>query len=209
MRAIHATQTLASNLKAMSAAGNLPKELPMKKLLKTLLVAGVMSTAAMAAFSQSGHTMMEQGMGHGDKQGMRHMDPAKMDQMVAKHMADLKAKLKITASQEGAWNSFTTAMKPSGEMTAMGPRPDMAELEKLPMPQRMDKMRALRKERMTAMDAGMDKREDAAKALYAVLSPEQQKVADAEHAKMMGRLHGKRMHMGLAPETDKAAAAKS
>ena len=118
----------------------------MKKLLKTLLVAGALSTAAMAAFSQGGHSMMDKGMmGHGEKQGMRHMDPAKMDQMVAKRMAELKAKLNITASQESAWTTFTTAMKPSADMAAMGQRPDMAELEKLPMPQRMDKMRALRK----------------------------------------------------------------
>ena len=182
----------------------------MKKLFKTMLVAGALSTAAMAALSQGGHSMMEKGMmGHGEKQGMRHMDPAKMDQMVAKRMDELKAKLKITASQESAWISFTSAMKPSADMAAMGQRPDMAELEKLPMPQRIDKMRALRKERMTTMDAGMDKREDAAKALYAVLSPEQQKIADAEHAKMVSRHHGKRMQMGSAPETDKAAAAKS
>jgi hypothetical protein len=152
--------------------------------------------------------MMEKGMmGHGDKQGMRHMDPAKMDQMVAKRMADLKAKLNITASQESAWTSFTTAMKPSSDMAAMGQRTDMAELDKLPMPQRLDKMRALRKERMGAMEAGMDKREDAAKALYAVLSPEQQKVADTEHSRMMGRQSGKRMHGGAMPESDKPASA--
>ena len=174
----------------------------MKKLLKTLLVAGVLSTAALAAFSQTGPTMMEH--------GMRHMDSAKMEQMVAKHLVDLKSKLKITASQEGAWTAFTTAMKPSGEMAAMGQRPDVAELDKLPMPQRLDKMRALRKERMSAMDAGMDKREDAAKALYAALSPEQQKVADTEHSRMMGRQSGKRMHGGAMPEGDKpASAAKS
>ena len=202
MRDIHSARTLESNLKAMSAAGNLLKEHTMKKLLKTMLVAGVLSTAALAAFSQSGPTMMEH--------GMRHMDPAKMDQRVAKHMAELKSKLKITAAQEGAWIIFTTAMKPSGDMAAMGQRPDMAELEKLPMPQRMDKMRALRKERTAAMEAGMDKREDAAKALYAVLSPEQQKIADAEHARMMGRQLGSRMHGGAMPQGDKpASAAKS
>lgn len=176
-------------------------ERTMKKLLKTLLVAGVLSTTAFTAFSQSGPAMMEH--------GMRHMDPAKMDQRVARHMTDLKAKLKITASQEGAWTTFTNAMKPSGDMAAMGQRTDMAELEKLPMPQRMDKMRALRKERMTAMDASMDKREDAAKALYAVLTPEQQKVADAEHAKMMSRHHDKRMHLGSAPQTGQADSGKS
>lgn len=184
----------------------------MNKLLKSLLVAGVLSTAAIAAFSQGGHGMMEQGMmghgSHGSKSGMRHMDPAKMDQMVNKRLSDLKAKLKITAAQEGAWTTFTTAIKPSGDMMAMGKRPDMAEMAKLPMPERMDKMRSLRKEHMATMDANMVKREDAAKALYAVLSPEQQKVADAEHAKMMGGHHGKGERKGAGP-AKAAPAAKS
>jgi hypothetical protein len=162
----------------------------MHKFVKSLLIAGVLSTTAIGAFSQSGAGSMEPGaMGHG-KADMHHMDPAKMEQMATKRLADLKAKLQITAAQEGAWTTFTTAMKPSGDMMAMDKHPDMAAMEKLSMPERMDAMRKIRKERMAAMDTGMDKREDAAKALYAVLSPEQKKIADAEHAKMMGGRHG-------------------
>ena len=58
-------------------------------------------------------------------------------------------------------------------------------MEKLPLPERIDKMRAFRKERMAAMDAAMDKRDDAIKTFYATLTPEQQKIADEEHSKMM------------------------
>jgi Spy/CpxP family protein refolding chaperone len=155
----------------------------MKKLIQTLALAGVLVAAGGSAFAQ-----MEGGMmGHG---GM-HGDPAKMEQMHAKHHANLKAKLKITASQEAAWSSFTASMKPPADM---GKRPDRAEMEKLTTPERLDKMRAMHKERMAAMDAAMDKRTEATKAFYAVLTPEQQKIFDAEHSKM--DRHGKDGHRG-------------
>ena len=114
---------------------------------------------------------------------MGHMDPAKMEQMVNRHLADFKAKLKLAPSQEGAWTTFANAMKPSDEIKAK--RPDRAEMEKLPLPERIDKMRAFRKERMTTMDAAMDKRDEAIKTFYATLTPDQKKIADAEHGKMM------------------------
>jgi protein CpxP len=157
----------------------------MKKLIQSLLLAGVMAAAAGTAFAQMGD-----GMGHG---GMHHRDPAKMEQMHAKHLADLKAQLKITATQEPAWTTFSDAMKPSAGM--MGKRPDRAEMDKLTTPERIDKMRALHKEHMAAMEAVMDKRGEATKAFYAVLGAEQKKVFDAEHAKMgmhKGRGHGMR-----------------
>jgi hypothetical protein len=147
----------------------------MKKLIQSLVIAGVMATAGGAAFAQMDGGMMAHG-------GMHHMDPAKMAQMHAKHLADLKAKLKITASQEAAWTSFTDVMKPPTDM--MGKRPDRAEMDKLTTPERIDKMRAMHKEHMATMEATMDKRGDATKAFYATLSPEQQKTFDGEFAKM-------------------------
>ena len=108
-----------------------------------------------------------------------------MEAMVAKHLGDLKAKLKITAQQEGAWTSFTAAMKPPAR--AEHTRPDAAEMEKLSTPERIDKMRAHRAERMTEMQAQMDKREEATKTFYATLNADQKKVFDAEHNKMMRR----------------------
>ncbi len=103
--------------------------------------------------------------------GMAHHDPAKMQEHMLKRQAALKAQLKITAAQEAAWTTFTTSMQPP----AKGPRPDKADFEKLTTPERIDKMRAMRTQR----DAEMDKRADATKAFYGVLSPEQQKVFDA------------------------------
>ena len=108
-----------------------------------------------------------------------------MQAMVIQRLADLKTKLKITAPQEGAWTTFTTALKPSAHVEYA--RPDPAEMEKLTTPQRIEKMRAHRAQRMTEMQAQMDKREDATKAFYAALTVEQKKVFDAEHSKMMHR----------------------
>ena len=173
----------------------------MKKLIQSLVVAGLMAAAGGAAFAQMGEGMM----GH---DGMQHRDPARMAQMHAKHLADLKAKLKITASQEPAWTAFSDAMKPPADM--MGKRPDRAEMDKLPTPERIDKMRALHKEHMTVMEAAMDKRAEATKTFYAALSAEQKKTFDAEHAKhdKMGmRGDGQhRMHGG--PDAKPAPAAK-
>lgn len=156
----------------------------MKKLIQSLVVAGLMATAGGVALAQAGGMMGHDGMGHGD--------PVRMAEMHAKHLSELKAKLKITASQEAAWNTFSESMKPPADM--MGKRPDPAELDKLSTPERIDKMRALHKEHMAAMEAAMDKRGDATKAFYAALSPEQKKVFDAEFARM-GR-HAEHGHMG-------------
>lgn len=48
-------------------------------------------------------------------------------------------------------------------------------MAKLPTPERIDKMKALRSQHMSDMTTAMDKRGEATKALYAALTPEQQK----------------------------------
>ena len=107
----------------------------------------------------------------------QRMDPAQRQQRMterhAQRMAELKAQLKITAAQEGAWNTYAAAMQPPAGMKR-GPRMDRAEFDKLTTPQRIDRMQALRSERM----AQMNQRADATKAFYAQLTPEQQKTFD-------------------------------
>jgi periplasmic protein CpxP/Spy len=164
----------------------------MKKLIQSLALAGVLTAAGSAAFAQMDGGMMGQGGMHGD--------PAKMEQMHTKHLNDLKAKLKLTASQEAAWNTFATAMKPPADM---GKRPDRAEMEKLTTPERLDKMRAMHKERMAVMEAAMDKRTEATKVFYATLTPEQQKTFDAAHSNMDHPRDGG--HQGKGPHGDMAA----
>ena len=121
----------------------------------------------------AGGPMMHAGMGH---ERMGKMDPARMQARMDKHHAALKAKLKLAAAQEGAWTTFTSAMKPASDM--MAKHRDHAELAKLPTPERIDKMKALHTQHMTDMAATMDQRGAATKAFYATLTPEQKKVFD-------------------------------
>lgn len=167
----------------------------MKLRFKSLLLA-----ATLAAI---GPSVLAQGMAPAD--GMRHegmmgpggarqdgaMDPAKMQAMVERRHAALKAKLKITPDQEAAWTTFSNVMKPAPEAMKRHLQA-RAELDKLTTPERIDKMRALRAER----NAEMDKRADAAKAFYAVLTPYQKGVFDAHTAKAYqgGRRHGRPQH---------------
>ena len=134
---------------------------------------------------------------HGEHTMGRH-DSAKMQAWMVKRQAELKARLKITPAQEGAWTTFTASMQPPARMMS-GERPMAAqrtELDKLTTPERIDKMKALRTQRMAEMNAEMDKRGDATKAFYAALSLEQQKTFDAEHRKM-GDSEGLGHHGGM------------
>lgn len=154
--------------------------------LNSFILAGLLATVGASAMAQGAPTAPPAGPPAAGKtagpagERMERHDPAKMQAWMAKRQAELKAKLKITPEQEGAWTSYTAAMQPP----ARGARPtpeQRAEFDKLSTPQRIDKMREMRAQRMTEMNAAMDKRGEATKAFYAALSPEQQKVFDAEH----------------------------
>jgi periplasmic protein CpxP/Spy len=163
--------------------------------LNSLLFAGLLATAGASAMAEGPATpaaapsAASTAMGpHGDHMMMGQRDPAKMRAWMAKHQAELKAKLNITPAQEGAWSAFTASMQPPAQSARPTPE-QRAELDKLTTPERIDKMRAMRTQRMADMTAAMDKRGEATKALYAALSPEQQKTFDAEHKKF-GRRAG-------------------
>jgi protein CpxP len=111
----------------------------------------------------------------------RHFDPARMAERMNRHLAALKQKLQITASQETAWNSFTAAMQPPANMQ----HPDPRSMAGMTTPDRIDQMRAMRDRR----NAEMDRRAEATKAFYAQLTPEQKKTFDTETARM-GHGHG-------------------
>lgn len=161
----------------------------------SFVLAGLMAGAGFAAMAQpaggpdgAGRPMAGASGPMGGQRGMHgRMDPAKMEAMMTKRHDALKAKLKLTPEQEGAWTAFSAAMKPPAVSDMK--RPDRAELDKLTTPERIDKMRALRHERTTAMNAAMEKREDAIKTFYAALNSDQKKIFDTEHARM-GAMHG-------------------
>jgi hypothetical protein len=153
------------------------------------LCAALLAGAALPALARGGH---------GDCDGPRAEAMQKrMGEHFAKRQADLKAQLKLSPEQEAAWVSYTGAVQPP--MARQGAqRPDRAEMEKLSTPQRLEKMQALKAER----DTHMAKVVEATKAFYATLTPEQQKVFDAQHMRhpMGGHgqgEHGRRGHQGM------------
>jgi Spy/CpxP family protein refolding chaperone len=105
---------------------------------------------------------------------------AKMADFAAKRTARLHDALKITPAQENAFRTYVAAMTPQ-PMQARGER---ASWKDLTAPARMEKMIAMQKQRTADMEARMP----ALNAFYAVLTPEQKKVFDAQG--MHHRGHG-------------------
>lgn len=163
-----------------------------KASISRLVMAGLLATAGFGAMAQSAPTPpaappqaaapMSRDTGPG-MQGhhMGRYDPAKMQARMAKRQGEFKAKLNITPAQEPAWNAYTAAMQPPARMGGRWAPEQRAQFDKMTTPERIDKMREMRTQRMAEMNAAMDKRGDATKALYAALSPEQQKTFDAEY----------------------------
>ena len=149
----------------------------MKHSPKQLIAATALAALGLVAAAQ---TPPSQPPVNGPRQErMERHDPAQMRQFmqarVAKRMSKLKDTLQLAPAQEGAWTAFTAAMQPPANWT----RPDRAEFERLATPERIDRMQALRTERM----ARMDKRAEATKAFYASLNPVQKRVFDLETAR--------------------------
>lgn len=103
----------------------------------------------------------------------------RMNAYMERRLSDLHGKLKLNASQENAWRSYADKMKPAD----MPARPDRDELDKLPTPERMEKMQALMKDR----EQHMTTRVAATKEFYAVLTPEQRKIFDEQFRFGQGR----------------------
>jgi periplasmic protein CpxP/Spy len=174
----------------------------MKLSSKHFLLTTLMATCGFAAIAQNttptapaagAQPQMQDKMHRGDHSSMRDRMFGNHQERMAKRQAELKAKLKITPAQEGAWTTFAASMQPPANMAGgmMGMRHDpkvKAEMDKLTTPERIDKMQAMRAERMKTMSAEMDKRGAATKAFYAVLSSEQKAVFDA--VAMRGGRHG-------------------
>lgn len=149
---------------------------------KQLLAALMLSGLGLAAVAQTPPAPAAGGPGGPGRPGvdrMEHRDPARMQQMMqerrAQRLARLKETLQITPAQEGAWTTWTASRQPPANWK----RPDRAELERLPTPERIDRMRALRTER----DAMMDRRAEATKVFYTVLNATQKRVFDIETAR--------------------------
>ncbi len=141
----------------------------------------IVLTAALSTLT--GHSMAQPAPNPGSamatNQGhpMGHGDPAKMQAHRAKQLAAFKGKLQITAAQEADWTSFVESRKPPVHAPMATAPTDQSQL---PTPERLDRMRALHTEHMAMMTARMDQRMQATRTFYAVLSPDQKKVFDAQ-----------------------------
>lgn len=172
---------------------------------KQLLIAGLLAATGMIATAQTpapAATTTAPAAGeaaahraHGERRGPR--DPAefqkRMAERHAKHQAELKAALKLTPAQEGAWTTFTAASQPPAP--GQRQRTGREEFKKLTTPQRIDLM----EKRSAERQVHMKQRGDAIKAFYAQLTPEQQKVFDERglrHGRGDGKGKGPRGHQG-------------
>ncbi len=131
--------------------------------------------------------------GHGMHQGPHEGMHERMQARQAKHLQELKAKLQLAPTQEAAWAGFTGVLQTRPSHTPPpGARQDMAQLN---TPERLERMKAMRTEHQATRNAFMDRRDQATRAMYAALTSEQQKVFDAETARMMqARGHGHGTH---------------
>lgn len=187
-----------------------------RSLVVSAILAGIVGVSATAIAQGMGQQHGMDPQMHTQHMGQRGQGPQagadskkweerraqRMEQMAkrhAEHQAQLKSALKITASQEAAWNAYVTGTAPNPPTGAPGmAREDWSQLS---TPQRLDKMQALRAER----DAAMAKRIETVKTFYAALTPEQQKVFDTQahggfhRAGMKGehRMGGKGGHRGM------------
>lgn len=112
-------------------------------------------------------------------------DPAKRAEHFAQRQQKLHDALKLNATQETAWNTYITAVKPA---VPVG-RPDRIDFKSLPAPERMEKHIERQKERLAKQEAHLA----ALKTFYAVLTPEQQKTFDlatVHHGRHHGMRHG-------------------
>jgi hypothetical protein len=158
----------------------------MKTMHRHLLLAGLVASLGLAAVAQTQapapaaapatspapQHMMRGEHGPMDAQRMERYR-ARAEERRAQRLAELKAQLRISSAQEGAWTTWTGAMRPPA--AGQFQRPGRTELLALTTPERIDRMRQLRAQR----SAEMDRRGDATKAFYGALTQEQKRVFDA------------------------------
>ncbi len=101
--------------------------------------------------------------------------------------------LRIRPDQDGAFQAFLSGMKPPERNGGPGAgRPDHQDMAALTTPQRLDRTA----ERMARHQAEFQRRAEAVRRFYVVLSPDQQRAFDALHGLMGDHRHGARMGHG-------------
>ena len=128
------------------------------------------------------------GMGRGMHGGMRGgMHGPETPAVAAARLSDLKAELKITEAQEGAWQAFTAVAQQQVEQRQAMRAQMQAQMQDATPADRAAHYEAMK----TVRDTHFAARSKALTDLYAVLTPEQKAVADQQ----LRGPHGHRMTM--------------
>lgn len=156
------------------------------KLALGLISSVFAANLAMAADNGAKMPMHNPGM---DCKGMSMMPGDMGANPVARaqqHLAELKAKLKLTKDQQPAWETFSTQVNDQAKNMAdmQDKKKDMAQAMPTSAPEHM----AMMAEMMKTRAENMAKMADAVKTFYAVLTTDQQKTFDKMHSEHMGRM---------------------
>lgn len=171
----------------------------MRKFSKSIIIGmtviglGGTALAQIPPSDNAAKTMQMQGQqgkqGNQDKQAKYEKRSERMQEYMAKRQTELHAKLKLSATQEPAWKTYTASMTPPSMEQRQAQRPDRAAMQSMPAPQRMEAMLERMKQNQTRMESHLA----ALKTFYAVLTPEQQKTFDTEFGHS-GKHRGHRDH---------------
>jgi periplasmic protein CpxP/Spy len=149
--------------------------------LTTLVAAALCTALALPAMAQ--HSTPDSAV---QAQNQQDKQQKARTERHAKRLSEFKKALQISPAQEAAWTAFENQMQ-----TQTGyQRQDRAAMAVMNTPERLDLMRKHRTERM----AKAEERDQAIKALYAALSPEQQKTMDTHWQQAMHK-HRSKHHM--------------
>jgi protein CpxP len=154
----------------------------MKTLQKVFVIGAAVMGMSSAAFSAQAQDAAPHRQYAATK-----FDPAKHAERMDQRLQKLHDALKLTSAQEGAWQTYVSAIKADIPAT----RPDFASLKNLSAPEKMEKRIEFAKIHITHMENHLA----ALKTFYATLTPEQQKTFD--QAMSRGR-HGHMGHHGPA-----------
>jgi len=146
----------------------------MKSYLKSLAI-----LLAASSLIASGTTLAEQPKGQVSPGTAEpsYQEPAAGEwaEFMAFKLEKLHAALKVNPSQETAWNEWSGKIS-AGRSEWKERRKEFETWRNLPVPDRMEKMLAFAKERVSKLE----ERLAATKAFYATLSPEQRQIFDKE-----------------------------
>lgn len=156
----------------------------MRKMVSGLVMAASLAATSASVLAQTPPSAPGATPAASGQQGQR-MSPEQREARMKEHFdrfsKQLHDKLKLNANQEQAWNTYMQSMAPQKHE-----RPDRAKWESMTTPQRMEQHLAMMKDH----EAQMTKRLESTKVFYGQLNADQQKVFDAETARMMKSMHG-------------------